>query len=385
MLYSGLPNATYDAGGRLRTSQLTTLFDGKTLNEDNAQMWHIVGTGNNSFTHNTNVMSVTSGQYLIRQSNLFTQYYSGKSQLVELTFDNFQPQTNVTKRIGYYSSSATAPYNTTLDGFFLESSNGVVSIGVYNAGTLIASIPQSSWNGTVATYDWTKFTVAIFDFLWLGGTELRLFLKLPNDEFVLAHTFYHAGSGDGTFIKSPNQPVRYEIRSTTGTGAMTSVCSQVSTEGSNFESGESRALYSPVLVNCNTVSTIYALKGIRKRTTFRDVAVKITKIGAVNGTTADSGVLFLLKDPVLSAPLTYVDAGKIQDGTAATSITVSSTGTVIFAIPISNVAESAEITENISTWLQNKIDNTMHEYVLAFMPYTSNQSVSATLSIKLYA
>ena len=58
-----------DAGGRIRSSALTTLFDGKTLDTDNPLLWENVGTGTFNFNLNKMDMSVTSGQYCIRQSH----------------------------------------------------------------------------------------------------------------------------------------------------------------------------------------------------------------------------------------------------------------------------------------------------------------------------
>lgn len=88
-----------DASGRLRVSWLTTLFDGKTLNADNTFVWDNKWTGTGTRGNNLYDMSVTSGQYLIRQSKRYSPYFSGKSQFVEITCDNFESEANVTKRV----------------------------------------------------------------------------------------------------------------------------------------------------------------------------------------------------------------------------------------------------------------------------------------------
>ena len=56
-----------DASGRSRVSQLTTLADLKTLDEDDALMLENVGTGTGLFSNNTYSMSVTSGQFPVVQ------------------------------------------------------------------------------------------------------------------------------------------------------------------------------------------------------------------------------------------------------------------------------------------------------------------------------
>lgn len=80
-----------DAGGRTRVSQLTTLYDGKKLNADEAYRWTSVGTGTVTFSQNKAVMDVTAGQYAVRQSPHWNPYFSGKPQFIEATFDNFHP------------------------------------------------------------------------------------------------------------------------------------------------------------------------------------------------------------------------------------------------------------------------------------------------------
>lgn len=88
---------------------------------------------------------------------------------------------------------------------------------------------------------------------------------------MLAHTVNYAGTATDTFILSPNQPIRYEIRSTTGTGSFRYICSQVSTEGSAItESGYNNSVISlsTAGIPANTVATIgtrYPLKSYKKK------------------------------------------------------------------------------------------------------------------------
>lgn len=78
--------------GALKVGQLTTLFDGKILNQDDTDIWQTVGTGTGTFTPNLYQMTVSSGQYMVRQSKRFMHYFSGKSQIIEMTFDNFHTE-----------------------------------------------------------------------------------------------------------------------------------------------------------------------------------------------------------------------------------------------------------------------------------------------------
>lgn len=389
--YRSVVNATFkntnnvDAGGRLRVSQMTTLFDGKILNSDDANLWGNTGTGTGLYQNSTYKMSVTSGQYLIRYSKLYIPYFSGKAQSIEMTFDNFQAQANVVKRIGYFSSNAVAPYNSNKDGFWLENDGTSISLKIENNGASIADIPLTSFDGydKIATYDWSKFTVVDFDFLWLGGANFRVLMTV-NNNFELAHSFEFAGNFTGTIFKSPNQTVRYEIRSSTGTGYLTSICSMVATEGSIYESGKGLGIYNATGISCNTAGTIYALKSVKRQAAYRDSNIILVSAGIVRNSSADYGICLLIKNPTLSAPITYANNSRIQEGTATNQTITAGTGYVLGAIPAGESGVSAELDRNFLRSLTMDIDNVADEFVLAYMPTTTNQTVYGTIDIREY-
>jgi hypothetical protein len=274
----GFPAAMVDAGARLRTSALTTLFDGKVVRGELSELWDTKGTGTPTAEDGGVLLSVTAGQYAIRQSRTYMPYFSGKSQLCEVTFDRFAPQAGVVKRVGYFSSSAVAPYDADYDGWWVESGSGTVSLVVANNGTEKLRKTVAEWDGT-ATFtgvDWDDFHVLLVDFLWLGGATLHAAFKNPGaGGFAPAHNFEYAGTTQGTFMRSPHQPIRYEIRSTSGSGELNTICSQVSSEGSISTYGRSRVLFSTALVSTNVVGTIYVVEAVRKRAEFRDVPIRI--------------------------------------------------------------------------------------------------------------
>ena len=377
--------AQIDAGGRLRVSQITTLFDGKILNSDDTNLFGNVGTGTGLYQNSSYKMSVTSGQYLIRYSKFYIPYFSGKAQSVELTFDNFQAEANVTKRVGYFSSNAVAPYDSNKDGFWLENNGTEISLHIENYGTSILNLPLTSFDNysKIASYDWSKFTVINLDFLWLGGANFRIFLVV-NDEFILAHNFVFSGVFTGTIFKSPNQMIRYEIRSTTGVGYLTSICSQVATEGSNGEGGKVIGIYNATGIACNTVGTIYALKSWKKQPANRDIAIEILDLGIIRTGTADAGVVLLIRNPTLSAPITYANNSRFQEGTPTNQTITAGTGRVLNSIPASEAGANHIFKENYLSYLTIDITDTPDEYVLAYMPTTTNQTIYATVNLKEY-
>lgn len=380
-----LTEVSSDAGGRTRVSQSTTLFDGKILNQECTLLWDTKGTGTATFTNNKIDLTVAAGQYLIRQQKFFSPYFSGKSQLVEMTFDAFQRTTNITKRYGYFSSNAVAPYDSDKDGWWVESDGETIALVVSRFGTEVARIDWTDWDGyaDLASYDFSKFTVSFVDFLWLGGAVIRLFFKLSTGGFLLAHTFDYAGTAADVFMRSPNQPVRYEIRSTgNGVGSFRAICSQVSTEGSLDERGKNLVVFNATAVTTNVVGTIYALKGVRKVAAERDVFVRLNRIsGAITGVTADSGILMLILDPTLSAPLSWATKSRIEEGTATNQTVTANTGRVIAAVPLVSSAVSQDLKRDQLAELWCGIDNTMGNVILAYMPLSTNQAFAGVIEL----
>jgi len=377
----------FDAGGRQRASLMTTLFDGKTLTIDDANIWENVGTGTAAMTSGIMNLAVTSGQYIVRRSRTYTPYFSGKSTCIEMTFDNFQTVANLTKRAGYFSSNAAATYDTNKDGFWLEDDGVTKTLNIQNNGTSLLSLPISKWDNyeKIKNYDWSKFTVIFFDYLWLGGTALRFFLEVEG-QFVLVHTHKHAGRVSGPFIKSPNQTVRYELRSSTGVGNFNAICSQVATEGSLDESGKPVALINAASITCNTIGTIYALKGVKKVSTYRDTAVQITDFSIASTQSNTAGILMLIKNPTLSVALTYVARSKISDGsptTAGSPPTITAdTGQILSAVSVGQGGSGRELTKSFLNFLSISLADVADEYIVAFMPTVSTQTLNAVLVIK---
>lgn len=376
-----------DPGGRSRASTLTTLFDGKVLDSDDTSIWQNTGTGTFNFVNNQMQMSVTAGQYCIRRGRYRCPYSSGKPQLIEVTADTFGIQANVTKRMGYFSSSTAAPYSANLDGVWLENDGTTIYLKAARNGSETMSIEWTEWDNfsAIAGYNWNNFTVCLFDFLWLGGTELRLFLKTP-EGFILVHTEPWASTAPNTFISSPTQEVRYEIRSTTGTGSLNAICSQVATEGDINQTGKSRVIYSPGAVTTNAVGTIYAIKSFRIRSGFRNVVNQVVAGSVTNTSTADFGIVMVIVNPTITGTLNYTADGSIESGNPATPesppIITAGTGRIIGASPAGQVGELVGLNNNFLSYAGTAIDGTADQLVLAYMPTSINQSVFGTMTIK---
>lgn len=375
----------YAPNGSLISSEPTIIFDGTTLTGDPDGIWSEGGTGTFTFEDPLTDMTVTTGQYCVRQSTRVMPYFAGYPMYAEFTLDNFGLEDGVTKRVGYFSSSTTAPYTANRDGFWLENDGDTYYIKASHNGTTTASIPLDNWHGReiLQNYDWDQFTVVMFDHLWLGGASLRMWVATWQYGWVLAHTVPYVGNYQGTITKSPQNHMRYEIRGAGGGGTFRAVCSQYSVLGDLTGKAYEKHAFATANVNCSSTSTIYALTGLKQNTSYPSLAVQIASLGSSTGSNNDTGALLLLKNPTLSGALSYAAYGRVSLAQATTQ-TVTAIGEVLAAAPSSRGAQSFGTRNNYSLWVGHDVDGVSDEFVVAFAPTTTNQNLRATIGWREY-
>ena len=383
-----------DAGGRQRVSQLTTLMDGKVVNGHTPLIFESSGTGTHTLGNSKNDMAVTSGQWSIFASKRFYPYFSGKSQTVECTFDTFGAQADVVKRFGYFSSNAVSPFDTTYDGMWCENDGSTIRLKMARAGTSTLDVPITSWSGyaNLGEYqnlaNWDNFTVCIFEFLWLGGAVMRFWIKTQSG-FVLAHIFHYAGTAQDVFMLMPCQPLRYEIRSSTGSGSFRYICSQIATEGSFEEDGIVRAVTTgTTAITCATIGTTYPLIAIRKQSAHRCVASRMSDYNIFVSSSNDRMLYSMQINPTLSAPLTYANvvSSSVQSAIGNGTITVTTPGILLSAgfLAQNSILPSGLLEHNFLSYMGGTLANVMDEYVLCGTPITSGVDTYSSLAYKEY-
>jgi hypothetical protein len=383
-----------DAGGRQRVSQLTTLMDGKVVNGHTPLIFESAGTGTQTVGNSKNNMAVTSGQWSIFQTKRFYPYFSGKSQTVECTFDSFAPQADVVKRFGYFSSNAVSPFDATYDGMWCENTGTSIRLRMARAGTSTLDVDITNWTGyadlgeyqNLAT--WDNFTVCIFDFLWLGGAVMRFWVKAQSG-FILAHVFRYAGTAPDVFMLEPCKPLRYEIRSSTGSGSFRYICSQIATEGSFEEDGIVRAVTTGVTaIACTTIGTTYPLIAIRKQSAYRCVASRLSDFNIFVSSANDRMLYTVQINPTLSAPLTYADVvnSSVQSAIGNGTITVTTPGIIMATgfLAQNSILPSGLLEHNFLSYMGGTLANVMDEYILCGTPITSGVDTYSSLAYKEY-
>src|SRR6056297_1359136 len=142
-----------DAFGRWRVSQITTQYDQKQIHDNlplfiDQELTNTATSSHSADNAETKLATSAIGDIAIAQTKQRFNYQSGKSQLLYWTFNNFNVETGITKKIGYFSSSTISPFDTLLDGFYLQSdsSTGEESLHVYRKGTITATSSRSNWD-----------------------------------------------------------------------------------------------------------------------------------------------------------------------------------------------------------------------------------------------
>jgi len=218
-----------------------------------------------------NMVVATSGDFVIRKGKEANYYYPGNPQKIELTCSKFQNQTNVTKRMGYYSSSTVSPFSASLDGFTFESDGSEHYVRIYRSGTVVWELPSAQWlrQDKVSVWSPENFGFYVIEFLYLGGA-IAQFKILIGDELVTVAEYTHAGVDINTFVKSPNQPIRYEIRSdaASAAGEFNHMCGDVASEGIGEDISIPRAFNNgAVPLTSLTANVRYAFIGLRLKST----------------------------------------------------------------------------------------------------------------------
>jgi hypothetical protein len=295
--------------------------------------------------------------------------------------------------MGYFSSNNAAPYADDFDGFWLDSSANTISVKVCRNGVYRQDLSIQKWTGyaDLGAYQdpaqWSKFTVIRWDFVWLGGAALRLWIKI-GDAFVLAHHYNFAGTDIDTMIARPTKTLRAEVRSLAGvSGTMRYICGQIATEGPRF--GATRSVNSgSTVINANAAGTVYPILSIRRNSAFRHVPISVDAVNLVLNT-ASRGMLSLQINPTLSAPLTYASVANsaAQSAIGNGTITVTTPGQIVDSMPMGQNSPGPvlqQLATNMLSFIGGTIADVSDEYVVCWSPSAATTSVLASLDFTEY-
>ncbi len=200
----------------------------------------------------------------------------------------------------------------------------------------------------------------------------------------------HAGLEDSTFVLSPNQPVRYEIRSTGGAGSCVQVCCQIASEGSISQIGVKRGFsMDGAHVNANSTSTFYALLGTRLKSAYRNITME-EQTFSVLSLTPDDFLWEIRLNPTVSGTFTFNDVVNsslqlaVGDVSGNPSTNTVTGGTVLYTgLGNGNSLVTPQLLTS-AIKMGSTIDGVMDILVLCVKPLTSNLDITSSLNIQEY-
>ena len=383
-----------DAFARLRVSNPHTIFDSKQLNDNLASRWDDIqfsGTGATSF-YNTNeasttlsVSNLTAGKR-IRQTFMRFNYQPAKSQLVFMTttVGRAGGGTGIIRSVGQFDDK---------NGIFFRDNEGTLQVVIrsYVTGTAIdRAVNQVDWNidtmdgngSSTVLIDPTKAQIVFFDYEWLGVGRARMGFIISGIP-IYCHEFLNSNTTlSKVYMSTPNNPLRYEIEND-GTGAASSmdhICCSVISEGGQQELGIVHyASTAGTHVDANTANTIYAIVGIKLKSTHIDTIVKELAASILEETKADFEWLILL-NPTVSGTFTYVD----HDDSAIQVALGNSTNTVTLGHEMgggfATSSAPASVALPSAIYIGSTILGVSDELILCVRPLSSNADIQAGLT-----
>ena len=394
-------NGSRDAFGRARMSQPETLFGAKQLQDKLPLLYddqQVSGSGTTT-SHSTATASTTIGVGAttagkrVRQSFRRFDYQAGKSQLTLLTGRLLASGggTDITSGIGLFDDN---------DGLFWLYDGGTIKVVVRSSTSgspVDTEVAQSAFNNDTldgngpsgVTIDFTKEQIFWIDYEWLGVGTVR-YGVVHQGAYILAHSQHHNNSGTSVYMSTPNLPVRYFIENA-GTGAastMEHICATVISEGGQQPDGLPFSVgLGATQVDANSSGTLYAVIGLRLKSTHLDRAITIKSINLISATATDFEWSLWWK-PTVANTFTYasVDLNSgveraLGNGTSPANNTVSN-GVRIDGGYVKSSASTGSVAAdvNIALRLGAAIDGTVDTLVLCVRPLGVNADIYGSIS-----
>lgn len=393
-------SASVDAFGRWRVSSPVTLFDSKQILDNQSLFWddqEVSGSGTTSTYTAAKSMtrmgvSANTAGKRVRQTFMRFNYQPGKSNLTLMTAVMSNPGSGIEANVGQHDDD---------NGIFFQAKDGVMYAVIRSStsGSAVdTKVAQSSWNtdkmdGTGASgvnIDPTKCQILWWDYEWLGVGRVRMGFVVDG-AFIICHQFRHANSVSEVYMTTPNLPLRYSIEND-GTGAATTldhICATIITEAASEALGFIHYTSTQgTHVDANVENTVYAVLGIRLKSTHLDALIDIVDVTIAEHVGSKTYEWMVLFNPTIAGTFTYSDVGPdiaIQSATGALANTVTN-GHFLSGGMASSATKGGADTGSVLSALKlgSAIDGTQDEMVLCVRPIggSTNIDVEGSFTIR---
>jgi hypothetical protein len=307
-----------DAFGRLRISQIETLFDSNFEYTVQPTMWRQIVTGGATISHvqlesaMKLQVGTLSGDKATHETKGYHRYQPGKSQLFVGTGIIGTPKTGVESRIGYFDDD---------NGVFFEQSESGMKVVIRSntTGTPVdTEVAQGAWNldkmdgksTNRVELDPSKIQIFVIDLQWLGAGRVRFGFHMGG-EIIYCHEFEHANINNKPYMTTANLPIRYQIENLAASASATEmkhVCAMVASEGGFNAEGLIFSQHTDI--DPATISTRVNIISIRPKATFGGINnhVLISPVSWRSFADTNDCVIQLIKGGTLGGAPTWISA-----------------------------------------------------------------------------
>lgn len=401
LIGSDTKDPLFDAFGRMRISELFTIFDSKLITADKQDLFwdESLETGSGITASNPTVFKPyidivstlnTAGKFT-RQTYRRFNYQPGKSQLIALTgvLDLSGGGVGVQSRIGLFDDG---------NGAFFEhaETGGKVVVRTSDSGTPVdTEVLQASWNidvmnGSNSTanpsgisLDLSKSQIFIIDFQWLSVGRIKFGFDIGGTIHYV-HSFDKSNQDTIPWASTPNLPVRYQLITTSSSPAssMRCICASVSSEGGKDPHGLTHSHATVNHVNANTADTVYALLGVRLQSNKLGCSIEPASVSILSELN-DDFEWQLIHNPTVAGAFAYTPKPNscvevaTGDSIGSPSVNTVTGGTIIDRGFGTNQA-SPQLILRSTLGLGAAIDGTRDFFVLAVRPLGPNADIQGS-------
>lgn len=322
-VFTQLPSNHYDAFGRQRVSEQTTLLDFTGAYPEDLVRYvskketagGTIGAASGNDPSIKLSVTTASGDFAGIQTRRSIEYNKGNSQQIFITGRFATGEANLVQRLGYFRDT---------HGCFFQYNGTTMQVCVRTkvSGSVVNNtIDQTSWNvDTLSGQDWTKQNIFMMDFGWLGSHIVRFYCGNASDaKLTLVHQEIYSGAESVPFMDSGMAPVCAEIETTgtiSGAASMYATCMAVKSEGSPLLTGTIRVVDTgTTTVSAGTSETVAA--GIRLKSSYINGSIKPVSF-QISPTSGNAYLYYkVIYNPTLTSP-TWSDLTGIAQGLTGT-------------------------------------------------------------------
>ena len=298
----------------------------------------------------------------------------------------------VERRIGLFDDD---------NGLFFEDDAGTVGVTVRSnvTGTPVdTTVTQGapwnldamdgsgdSGNPSGITADFTKAQIFVIDYQWLSVGRVRFGLEIDGLTFYV-HEVLSANVQSVPYMSTPNLPLRYQMVTTGVSPASTMrvICSTVVSEAGQDPTGLTHTHATTDHVNANVADVLYALVGIRLKSTALGCDIEPVVVSLISET-KDDFEWQLIFNPTVAGTFDYTDKADSCVQTATGNTDNPSTNTVTNGTVIGRGFVENNGAETIGGRLNSlelgaAIDGTQDTLVLVARPLSANADLQGSLT-----